>query len=158
MKGSKKICLFQSFKTSLLLFLLLLSWVFVAFFVVAVAVAVAVIVDIAAATAVVVCQCRSPPPPAPPTTSAHSALRAPALPDQIRVENDAWIRLEVLNALVTRDTDFRVTQYVQVWVQSVDFKNSAEGKVFFVQFTREKVNWVSWFIFDRGQWCCTLDH
>ena len=42
MKGSKKICLFQSFKTSLLLFLLLLSWVFVAF----VVVAVAVIVDI----------------------------------------------------------------------------------------------------------------
>lgn len=65
MKGSKKICLFQSFKTSLLLFLLLLSWVFVAF----VAVAVAVIVDIAAATAVVVCQCRSPPPPAPTPSS-----------------------------------------------------------------------------------------
>ena len=42
MKGSKKICLFQSFKTSLLLFLLLLSWVFVAF----VVFAVAVIVDI----------------------------------------------------------------------------------------------------------------
>ena len=79
MKGSKKICLFQSFKTSLLLFLLLLSWVFVAF------VVVAVIVDIAAATVVVVCQCRSPPPPSPllpssPPPPPSSPLLPPPLP------------------------------------------------------------------------------
>ena len=67
MKGSKKICLFQSFKTSLLLFLLLLSWVFVAF----VVFAVAVIVDIGYCCCY--CCCCLPVPvssPLPPTPSS----------------------------------------------------------------------------------------
>lgn len=74
MKGSKKICLFQSFKTSLLLFLLLLSWVFVAF----VVVAVAVIVDIGYCCCYCCCclpvpvsSPPAPPPPPPPIGPWH---------------------------------------------------------------------------------------
>ena len=74
MKGSKKICLFQSFKTSLLLFLLLLSWVFVAF----VVVAVAVIVDIGYCCCYCCCclpvpvsSPPCPPPPPPPIGPWH---------------------------------------------------------------------------------------
>lgn len=74
MKGSKKICLFQSFKTSLLLFLLLLSWVFVAF----VVVAFAVIVDIGYCCCYCCCclpvpvsSPPCPPPPPPPIGPWH---------------------------------------------------------------------------------------
>lgn len=53
-------------------------------------------------------------------TSAKTAPRALALPEIILVNKVVGIRLEVSNANVAMDTDFRVIQYAQVRVRKVN--------------------------------------